>query len=369
MYYPPSGTYSDSYAKDMVIVRTRLQWVLLVGFLALLFAFPLSPFASEDILRVLVHLAIIIIAVHGINIVTGYCGQITLGQAAFVLIGGYVSGIMSNEVLGPALAGTGWEWLQFWIAMPVAVIATVILGLLFALPTARVKELYLALVTFAAHFIILWALRWVPYMMGGRFQSWGAAGIPLPAPAIGSFVIEGGFRFYYLAMIFVIIMTLFAKGIARSGLGRAFVAIRDNDIAAEAIGINIFRYKLIAFAICSAYAGVAGSLFGHFLGFISIESQTFMNAVWYVGMIIVGGMGTIIGPIFGSTVIEVLHQIIVRLGPQLEGLGPLKLGSGGGILIFALGLVIVLFLIFEPRGMAHRWNIIKGQIRLWPFAY
>ena len=354
--YPPCGTYNDSYDKDMSIVRTKTQWSLLVAFLAFIFAFPFLPFVSGYIVSVLIDIAIVLIAVQGINIVTGYCGQITLGQAGFVMIGAYTSAIISNE-LG----------LSFWIALPVAGITATLLGLFFALPAVRVKGLYLALATLAAQFIIMWTLRYVPEMFG---LIWGAAGLRAPAPMLGSISLGSTTAFYYLAMSISVLMVFFAKSIVRSGLGRAFVAVRDNDKAAEAIGINIFYYKLIAFGICSFYGGIAGSLSAHYASWIGAESFHLMDSVWWIGMAIIGGLGSTVGPIFGVILLTILRQFMMIMGPKMEVSVPfLAPGAESGLIVLAFGVVILLFLLYEPRGLAHRWGIFKSQYRLWPFAY
>lgn len=359
MYYPPSGVYNDSYAKEQVIVRTRFQQVMLALFLILLLAFPFIPGISNYILRVTSDILIVLIAVHGINIVIGYCGQITLGQAAFMLLGGFTAGILSQELN-----------IGFWPGMLAAIIVCVVIGVIFALPSVKVKELYLALSTLAAHFIIVWALIQIPLMFG---RNWGVTGVHVNYASFAGVVFDTPFKFYYLALGFTILLTFIAKSIARSGLGRAFVAIRDNDKAAEATGININYYKLIAFAICSAYAGIAGCLHAYHLGWISIEAKTLMDTIWMIGMVIVGGIGTTIGAIMGTVFISLLRQGLLLGSPAMEealsAIGIGGSGAGAGVLIFTLGLVIALFLIFEPRGMAHRWTILKSSVRLWPFAY
>lgn len=354
--YPPCGTYNDSYEKDMAIVRTRTQWALLIVFLVLLFAVPIFPFVKDSQVRLISNIAIIVIAVQGINIATGYCGQITLGQAAFAMVGAYTSAIMTG-VLG----------LPFWISLLCAGMSAVLVGLIFALPAFRVKGLYLALTTLGAHFIITWTLRYVPEMYG---LIWGATGLAVPAPTLGGMIFDSARSFYYLAMLVCVIMVFIAKGVARSGLGRAFVAIRDNDKAAEAIGINIFVYKLIAFGICSFYAGIAGSLLAHLSSWVGGESLHLMDAIWWVGMAIIGGLGTSVGPIFGVIFMSLLELGMRTVGPMLEGGVPfLEAGAGSGLIILAYGLVVALFLIYEPRGLAHRWEILKSKYRLWPYGY
>lgn len=348
--YPPSGVYSDAYDKDMVIIRTKLQWVLLLGFIVLLCTIPL--WLSEEWTRFIIMVFITIIAVQGLSILTGYCGQINIGQSAFMMVGAFTSGLLTYLA----------DW-NFWLALPCAGILAALVGVLFGLPTARVKELYLALTTLAAQFILLWiAFYQTPKRMG-------ATGFMAPPPAIGGFVFDTPEKYFYFALFFCILFIFIAKSIVRSGLGRAFVAIRDNDIAAEAIGINIFYYKLVAFAICTFFAGIAGALMTHYLQWVHAESFTLIESVWLIGMVIVGGMGSTIGAIFGVVFLMLLKQFMLIFGAMLEGTGILIMGGGSGILQIAFGLVIVLFLIYEPRGLAHRWNIFKGQYRLWPFAY
>ena len=202
---------------------------------------------------------------------------------------------------------------------------------------------------------------------------WGATGLSLDPVSFAGIVFDSPFKFYYLALGFVILFTFVTKSIARSGLGMAFVAIRDNDKAAEATGINVNYYKLVAFAICSAYAAIAGTLSAYYMGWISTEAKTLTDTVWMVGMVIVGGAGTVVGPIFGVLFLLLLRQGMILMAPQVEqalaNLGIGGIGSGGGLMIIAFGLVILLFLVFEPMVMAHRWTIFKSSIRLWPFAY
>jgi branched-chain amino acid transport system permease protein len=171
-------------------------------------------------------------------------------------------------------------------------------------------------------------------------------------------------------MFFAVMMTFFAKNMIRSRWGRAFVAIRDNDKAAEAMGIDIFRYKLIAFSICTFYAGIGGSLLVHYMTWAQLESFTLQDSIWYVVMIIVGGLGSIEGVIFGVIFITALKELIFVIGPMLEGNLPfLPIGAGSGLLLVIIGGVAILFLVFEPRGLSHRWNLIKAYYRLWPFGY
>jgi len=175
---------------------------------------------------------------------------------------------------------------------------------------------------------------------------------------------------YYLIFVFVIIMTYFAINITRTRAGRAFIAIRDNDIAAEVMGVNVFGYKVLAFFISAIYAGLAGSLYAVYLRAINPEYFTLMSSIWYLGMIIVGGMGSTLGAILGAVLIKTLDFSVMKIVPIIAGISPTlanQLWAGSGSIIF--GLVVILFLIIEPRGLAHMWQNMKAWYRLWPFSH
>lgn len=172
-------------------------------------------------------------------------------------------------------------------------------------------------------------------------------------------------------MVLAILFTFFSKNLMRSGIGRAFVAIRDNDLAAEVMGINIFSYKLLAFFICSFYAGIGGALWAYWMRALNTDYFTLKESVWYLGMIITGGMGSTIGAIFGVIYVTLLDELARDIAPLLGALIPQTSGTGGQLAIQPIffGLGILFFVIFEPRGIAHRWDIFKAYYRLWPFSY
>jgi branched-chain amino acid transport system permease protein len=191
------------------------------------------------------------------------------------------------------------------------------------------------------------------------------------APAsIGGFIFNTQMREFYLILIITIIAVIAAKNIARTRVGRAFIAVRDNDLAAEVMGINLFRYKLTAFFIGCFFAGIAGSLLAHTSLSISADYFPFMDSVLFIGMIIIGGLGTTLGPILGVIFIRLLDVMVTELSPALQNAFPnLPPGFTSGIAPLLFGLAIILFLIFEPRGLAHRWQLFKSSYRLWPFSY
>jgi len=238
-----------------------------------------------------------------------------------------------------------------------------LVGMIFGIPSLRVKGFYLAISTIAAQFIIIWVINHWTSVTGG-FD-----GISVPPASIGGINFVSQTSQFYLILAITIIVIFAAKNLARTRVGRAFVAVRDRDLAAEVMGINLFRYKLIAFFIGCFLAGIAGSLLAHWIGFMNAENFTLMDSVLYIGMIIIGGLGTATGPIFGVIFIRMLQQGITFIAPVLENTFTLPAGFTTGIGPMVFGLAIILFLILEPRGLAHRWQLFKAAYRLWPFSY
>jgi len=350
-YYPPSGIYSDQYKKDMRIIKTKTQMVMSIVALIILFVLPKMPYVSGYILRLIIGAAIALIICLGLNILTGYCGQLNIGQSAFVMVGAFTSAFLNSKF-----------GLPFWATFIPAGLAAATVGVFFGIPSVRLKGLYLALTTLGAQVILTWIA-----LFGSPIT---AAGFSVDPVKIGSIVFNTPEKFYYIAIPFAVVMTFFAKNMMRSKPGRAFIAVRDNDKAAEGMGIDIFRYKLLAFAICTFYAGVAGSLLVHYMMWAQLESFTLQDSIWYLVMIIVGGLGSIEGTIFGVIFITVLKEIVFVIGPIAEAnLSFLPMGAGSGLLLIIIGGMAIVFLSVEPRGLAHRWNLFKAYYRLWPFGY
>jgi len=348
MFDLPCGVFNRNYEEDMAIVRTRLQWAWLIGFLILLFSFPL--FLPGEYLYLLIYMGVGVIAALGLNILTGYCGQISIGQSAFMGVGAFSAGLLMTK--------TG---LPFWFALPIGGIMAGLVGLLFGIPSLRVKGLYLALATLAAQFIIYFFI--VHFFEGDK-------GVHIPPPAIGGLVFSTDESFYYIVMALTVLFTFFAKSIVRTRAGRAFIAIRDNDIAAEVMGINIFRYKLLAFFVGCFFAGIAGALWATYMGLASAEHYTLLDSIWLLGMIVVGGLGTVSGTIFGVVFIRGFEYLVQLITPVLSGAIPALSGNMlAAFEVLSFGLIILLFLIFEPRGLNHRWEIIKTSCRLHPWAH
>ena len=346
----PCGTRNYDYARDMAVLRTRTHWALFIALLLILFTAPL--YLNNSWLSRCNLIGITIIAITGLNILTGYCGQLSIGHAGFMAVGAYTTGILTGKLGMPFLAG-----------LICSGFSAGLIGLIFGLPSVRVRGFYLAITTIAAQFIIIWVIN--HWSLTGGF-----VGMSVPRASIGGFTFRSEASQFYLIMIITAICILFAKNLARGRVGRAFIAVRDNDLAAEVMGINLTYYKLLAFFIGCFLAGIAGALFAHWTGFLNAENFTLTDSILYIGMIIIGGLGTTIGPILGAVLIRLLQWIIMYISPSLETAFPaIPAGFTSGIAPMVFGLVIILFLILEPRGLAHRWTLFKAAYRLWPFSY
>ena len=349
----PCGAIDDTYEKDLAIVRTGVQWGWLAVGLVLLYLVPY--FVSPVALNTVNLIAITVVAAHGVNILIGMTGLITLGQASFMAVGAYSMTLLVVH-----------GHLSFWLAAPIAVLITGLAGIIVGLPSVRIKGFYLAMATLAAQFIIPWLIVNVrPDLTGGTDT------LTVPAPSIGGFRLSSQTSLFYLCMTVAVLATYFARNVQRSRFGRAFIAIRDNDLAAEIMGIAIVRYKLLSFFLCSMYAGLAGVLYAVWMRGISPEHFDMNESVWYLGMLIVGGMGSVPGVIFGVVLVRSLNILVTYLGPWAGNLfssttaTAIELGLGPVV----FGLVVMAFLIFEPRGLARIWERFKAFYRLWPFSY
>ena len=351
--FHPCGNYREKYAQELTIFETDFGRVCLGVFLLLLFF--VTPFTvSPYMLYILNTIGIASIAAIGLNILIGYTGQISLGHGAFFGVGAYAAAILATR-FGVA----------FYLAIPAAGIITALVGLIFGIPSGRLKGLYLTIVTLAGQFIIEYVLiHWDSLTKG-------TMGITLPAAKILQWEIVGDRAFFFLIFISLVLTTWIAVNIMRSKYGRAFIAIRDNDRAAEGMGIPIFKYKLLSFAISSFYAGFAGALWAYYMVSITTEPFNLSLSVEYIAMVIIGGMGNIPGAIFGATFITLLNEGLRYITGLLMNTG---IVTGFGLNMaplreFVFGLAIVLFILLEPRGIAELWRIIRSSFRLWPFSY
>jgi len=347
-----SGIFDTSYIQDMSIFRTKYYSL---GIAILILFFLILPLFGNDFWLAFVSTtAVTVIALQGLNILAGYCGQISIGHTAFMAVGAYTSTILATQ-LG----------LPFWLCLPIGGVGAGLVGLLFGLPSLRVKGYYLALTTIAAQYLIIYMIKTpFPEITGG------AIALHVPEVKLGSFVLSTETHFYYFIMMMLVIMTFFAKSLMRSHLGRAFVAIRDNDIVSEAMGISLYKYKLMAFFIGCFYAGIAGSVWAAYVRVISPDDFTLVASIWQMGMLIIGGLGSTLGPFFGAIFIGALREICVIVGPWITSIIP-QMGAqiSASLVEMSFGITIILFLVLEPRGISHRWEILKDSYRFWPFSY
>ncbi|MBU2549356.1 MAG: branched-chain amino acid ABC transporter permease [Proteobacteria bacterium] len=343
----PAGVYKSTYEQDMAVVRTFPQWGVLIAAVILLFCSPLL--LPNYLLGLMTQMGCVIIAAFGIQILTGYAGQVSVGHAAFFATGAYSGAILMAQLHFP-----------FLLALVSAGFIAGLVGVIAGAPSLRVKGFYLVMGTLAGHYIIHYViLRW-------RSLTGGSLGYQFPAASFFGLSINTEVRHFYLVMIVLLIATVAAKNIVRTRMGRAFVAVRDNDLAANVMGINVWLVKFQAFFVGCFFAGVGGALWAHWAGSITPGLFPLMNGIWYLGYIIIGGLGSIVGCFFGVITVmglmEVLSRVLPAVDPSLTGF------VAAGTDVF-FGLVIVLMLIFEPRGLAHRWEIFKSWYRIWPLAY
>jgi len=349
----PAGILDVRYETEIAVLRTAGQWGALGIFFVALAVLPIL--ADRATLTTVIIMGIWVVAAHGLNLLTGYAGQISIGHAAFVGVGCYTTAVL--------VARLGFN---YFLALPLAGLSAGVVGLVFGLPSLRLKGFYLAMATLAAQMILTQAFLYLwPEVLGG------ALGISIPPPSLFWFHFASSESIYYLVVAVAVLMTVAAKNLVRTRTGRAFVAIRDNDVAAELMGIPVFVTKLKAFFLGCFFAGIAGALWAGFTWSARSDQFPFIQSIWYLGVIIIGGMGSTVGPVFGVVVVRLLNEFVLRITPWIGGMvpaemaGPLGVGTG----LVAFGLLATLFLIFEPRGVAHAWEIIKERFRNWPFVY
>lgn len=468
----PAGIFDTTYEADMSIDRTRRDklWKNL-AFLGLLLVPLLSvsgplglKLISDQYVGLIARVSIFVIAVQGLNLLVGYTGQMSLGHAAFMGVGAYGSAILARE-LG----------FSFWAALPVSALLTGLVGLVFGLPSLRVKGFYLAMATLAAQFIIPWVLRYPLEDLTG-----GTRPLSVPAPIIGPFLpyaedaisdgeplafeagdayfvdvisvrfaqIEGAYpsielvnpaghilprgdvnmtlredaagnltglsyiaskageyrvviaagastasfearvsrgkalsfatdiAMYYIIVPLAVLLMFLARNIIRTRTGRAFVSVRDNDLAAELLGINVFAYKLRAFFLSAVYAGIAGCLLAFERNSLALDMFQLDVSIEMLAMLIIGGAGFPLGAMFGVTFIRLLQEAAIpALRPWLADLLPqifpfidaVNITSAINPILF--GGALIIFLVLEPRGIAHRWEVFKVAWKLRPYSY
>jgi branched-chain amino acid transport system permease protein len=354
MLFRENGQFKSSYRADqqmLPILQDRVFMLMAVAFAFLALPFLLSDYAF---LSMVIPFLILAIAAIGLNLLVGYCGQISIGHAAFMAVGAYAA---YNLVLRL-------PFLNFLVVLVLAGLIAAAVGMLFGIPSLRIKGLYLAVATLAAQFFMDWLFARVKW-----FTDYSHSGSVSTAPiTLFGWTVDTPTEKYLFLLALLIVFTIIAKNLVRGHLGRAWMATRDMDVAAEVIGIRPVYAKLSAFALSSFYCGVAGALWG-FVHLGSWEPLAFnlnlsLNLLF---MIIIGGMGSILGAYFGAAFIVMLPILLNQI-PQWLGV-PISTATASHMEFMIFGALIVLFLIMEPNGLARLWSVGKEKLRLWPFPH
>jgi branched-chain amino acid transport system permease protein len=358
MLYREAGQFKSTYAQDQQIfpiLQDRIGMALL-----LLVAFVAVPLLGDQywLSAILTPFLIVALAALGLNILTGYAGQLSLGTAAFMAVGAFMAYNAMLRIPGMPILG----------AFAIGGLCAAAVGLVFGLPSLRIKGLYLAVATLACQFFVLWAINRI-----GWFSNHSSSGV-ITAQRIeilGYAVVTPQAK-YLLTLGVVVVMALLAKNLMRSETGRAFMAVRDMDVAASVIGIPMMKTKLLAFAISSFYCGVAGALYAYtYLGTVEPEAFTLDLSFRVLFMIIIGGVGSILGSFLGAAFIT-LFPIFLNLGSKwIETLLQIEMSHAvvSNVEAIIFGGLIIFFLIVEPLGLARLWQITKEKLRLWPFPH
>jgi branched-chain amino acid transport system permease protein len=340
-----------SYAQAMRLVKEPYQRILIA--LALLGLLLIPVTSSTFFLRLLSMSFLVLISAVGLNLLTGYCGQLSLGHAGFMAIGAFTTVILVTLA-----------HLPFWVTVPAGAIAGALLGALVGLPSLRFRGIYLAIATLAMHYSIVYLLTVYQANIGPS----ATAGIPIPTASIGPFRFTGEVSWYYLLLVIASAVVVFGLNLARGRAGRAWVAIRDREIAAAALGVEVARYKLYAFMVSAGLAALAGALGAYFTAVVTVEEFTLELAIFYIGVIIVGGMGSILGTIFGSFFLTLLPFGIDRVFEFLPS--DWRYGSTlFGVQQAAIGICVIGFLLFESKGLVEIYRRIAEYFERWPFRY
>ncbi len=343
------GLFFTSYRQEAGLFPSGFQKICIGVFLLALLLCPL--YLRSYFLSVLNLINIAVIGAVSLNLLTGCCGQISLGHGAFLGVGAYASAWFVGQGA------------PFPLALLLGGTVTALVGMVFGIPSLRLKGIYLAIATLAAQLILEYVFLHWDSVTGG------ANGLPVASPELFGYSFDSDGKMFYLTFAVAVLATLLASNLMRSKAGRAFVAIRDFHLSAEIVGVNLFSYKLQAFAVSSFMAGVAGGLWGHYTMFITPEPFGINLSISYLAMIVIGGLGSVLGSVFGAAFITILPEVLNALagyaGHFFPNVSSYFLAMKGGV----FGLVLMLFLIFEPEGLVHRWRLAKAYWKLYPFAH
>jgi branched-chain amino acid transport system permease protein len=356
-----TGNFFTSYKQEQRIFLTHLDRMVFIGFLVLLFTWPLFIEVGNKYMLVIDNILIAIIAIYGLNLLTGFAGLISIGHAAFVGVGAYTVASISR-VLGANYLLITHAWpLMILLAGGVGGVVGAVVGL----PAMRLKHLYLVIATLSFQMIFQWVINFSKFFDQGQMIAvgrvfWFAGKVARK---------EHYLFWYYVALIFVVIFGLAVRNLLRTRYGRCLVAVRDNDRAADAMGMHPGLTKVYAFALAGFFAGVAGALHTYLFRGAGFESFILHHSISYLAMAIVGGLGTLVGSIVGPAAIIMLDLQVENLSEFIKTQFSAALDLATALRPLTFGLVIVLFLMFEPRGIANWWRIVRSYLKLWPFRY
>jgi branched-chain amino acid transport system permease protein len=358
MFYREAGQFKTNYVADQAVFPIRQDRIGLAAILLIAFvAIPL--FGNTFLLQaVMIPFLIYALASIGLNLVTGYTGLLSLGTGAFMGVGAYACYKLTS--IWPDMN------IIVWIVCSGFVAAAI--GVVFGLPSLRIKGFYLAIATLAAQFFLQWCFVRIPWLVNYNVSN----AIEVPQRMLGDIVVTGPnstpLTRYFIVLTIVVVMTWIASNIVHGRIGRMWMAVRDQDIAAELMGIRLLRTKLLAFAVSSFYCGVAGAMMV-FLWYGGAEADTFnINQSFFVlFMVIIGGLGSLLGSYLGAALIFGL-PILLRFLPDAFGV-PMHSATIEHISFLIVGALIIFFLIVEPHGLARLWQIAKQKLRVWPFPY
>lgn len=354
MIYRENGQFKTSYRADQAIFPIAQDRIAILALLAV--AFVVVPFAAPEYLfrAILIPFLILSLAALGLNILVGYCGQISLGTGAFMAIGAYAAYNFQVRIEGMPLVAS----------LLLGGLCSTVVGVLFGVPSLRIKGLYLAVATLAAQFFTDWAFLRIKWFTNDS----SSGSVSVAGLKVLGFPIETPVQKYLFCLAFVCVFALLAKNLVRGAIGREWMAMRDMDVAAAVIGIRPVYAKLTAFAVSSFIVGVAGALWG-FVHLGSWEPAAFSidRSFQLLFMVIIGGLGSVMGSFFGAAFIVVLPIVLDNL-PYWFGI-PIDTALASHLTFMIFGSLIVFFLIVEPHGLARLWSIGKEKLRLWPFPH
>ena len=356
-----TGNFFTTYRAEQRIFFTSLDRVIFCCFIVALFVWPLFFKLSNKYMLVIDSILVSIVAIYGLNLLTGFAGLISIGHAAFVGVGAYTLASVSR-VLGDSHV----LLTHFWpLMILVAGCVGAVFGAFVGLPALRLKHLYLAIATLSFQMIFQWTINFMTFFNQGQTIFIGR--VNWLGETVGR---RDHYTFWYYVILIVVVVLGFAvRNLLRTRYGRCLMAVRDNDRAADAMGMHPGFTKVYAFALAGFFAGVAGALHAYLWRGVGFESFTLHHSISYLAMAIVGGLGSLVGSFFGPAAIQMLELQVEHLA---EFVGHYMTSAGDlatALRPLSFGLVIVLFLIFEPRGIANWWRIARTYLKLWPFRY